>query len=236
MKNIDYYNHSVQSGYYDMVFKRNKGIQSAWHHIKFNYIKKKISSSKIHLDIGCGPGTFLGILKKKSIGVDISDSQINYAKKKYASKKIKFYRYKNKLPVKSGSVDSITLIELIEHVDNEDLSLILKECKRVLKHNGCLYLSTPNYYSLWPILEIFLNLVSPVDYKHEHINKFNKNKLKKILRKNDFDVLELNSFILISPFLAFLSFKFAKSMILLDNILTKLFPGFLLFSKAKKLK
>ena len=40
MKNIDYYNHSVQSGYYDIVFKKNKGIQSAWHHIKFNYIKK----------------------------------------------------------------------------------------------------------------------------------------------------------------------------------------------------
>ena len=44
MKNIDYYNHSVQSGYYDIVFKKNKGIQSAWHHIKFNYIKKKISN------------------------------------------------------------------------------------------------------------------------------------------------------------------------------------------------
>ena len=37
------------------------------------------------------------------------------------------------------------------------------------------------------------DLVSPVDYKHEHINKFNKNKLKKILRKNDFDVLEFNA-------------------------------------------
>ena len=90
MKNIDYYNHSVQSGYYDMVFKKNKGIQSAWHHIKFNYIKKKISNSKIHLDVGCGPGTFLGILKKKSIGVDISISQINYAKKIIQVKKLSF--------------------------------------------------------------------------------------------------------------------------------------------------
>ena len=194
MKNIDYYNHSVESGYYDIVFKKNKGIQSAWHHIKFNYIKKKISNSKIHLDVGCGPGTFLGILKKKSIGVDISINQINYAKKNYSTKKIKFYSYKNKLPIKSKSVDSVTLIELIEHVDNEDLALIFKECKRVLKDNGCLYLSTPNYYSLWPALEIILNLISPVDYKHEHINKFNKNKLKKIMKKKQFSCFRIKFF------------------------------------------
>ena len=176
-----------------------------------------------------------GNFKKKSIGVDISIRQINYAKKNYSTKKIKFYSYKNKLPIKSKSIDSVTLIELIEHVDNEDLDLIFKECKRVLKDNGCLYLSTPNYFSLWPALEIILNLISPVNYKHEHINKFNKNKLKKIMKKNNFQVLELNSFILISPFLAFFSFNFAKSMIVIDNILTKFIPGFLLFGKAKKL-
>ena len=176
----------------------------------------------------------MGILKKRSIGVDISNSQINYAKKNYSNKKIKFYSYKKKLPIKSKSVDSVTLIELIEHVDNEDLALILKECKRVLKDNGCLYLSTPNYYSLWPALEIILNLISPVDYKHEHINKFNKNKLKKIMEKNNFNVLELNSFILVSPFLAFFSFQLAKSMIVLDNILTRFFLAFYFLPKQKK--
>ena len=66
------------------------------------------------------------------------------------------------------------MIELIEHIDNRDLNHLLKECKRVLNKNGNIYLSTPNYLSLWPILEFFLNKVSPVDYKHEHINKFNK--------------------------------------------------------------
>ena len=63
MKNIDYYNTSVVDGYYDIVFRKKKGIQSAWHHIKFNYIKNKISKSSFHLDIGCGPGTFLGIFR-----------------------------------------------------------------------------------------------------------------------------------------------------------------------------
>mgnify|MGYP002877327035 FL=1 len=234
MKNISYYNNSVVNGYYDIIFEKKKGVQSAWHHIKFNYIKSKITKTNLHLDIGCGPGTFLGILKKKSIGIDVAQNQIKYAKEKYANKKIKFLTYKNKLPIKSNSIESISMIELIEHIDNKDLKYLLKECRRVLKKDGKIYLSTPNYLSLWPLLEFFLNIISPVNYKHEHINKFNKKRLKKIMVKSGFQIIELRSFILLSPFLAFFTFNFAKSMTFLDNFLTKFFPGFLLFCKLKK--
>ena len=64
MKNFNYYNNSITSGYYDIIFRRKKGIQCSWHYIKFNYINKKISKTNKYLDIGCGPGTFLGIIKK----------------------------------------------------------------------------------------------------------------------------------------------------------------------------
>ena len=234
MKNINYYNNSVNSGYYDIIFRRKRGIQSAWHHIKFNYIKDKIFNTKKHLDIGCGPGTFLGILKKKSIGIDVAYNQIDYAKKKYSNKKIKFLTYKNKLPIKSKTIESISMIELIEHIDDKDLGQLLKECKRVLKKNGYICLSTPNYFSLWPLLEFFLNKVSKVNYAHEHINKFNKYRLRNVMKKNGFEISELKSFMLISPFLAFISFKFAKSMIVFDNFLTNYFPGFLIFCKLTK--
>ena len=90
MKNIDYYNHSVQSGYYDMVFKKNKGIQSAWHHIKFNYIKKKISNSKIHLDVGCGPGTFFGNFKKNQLVLIYQLVKLIMQKKIIQVKKLSF--------------------------------------------------------------------------------------------------------------------------------------------------
>ena len=64
MKNISYYNNSIIGGYYDIIFRRKKGIQCSWHYIKFNYINKKISKINKRLDIGRGPGTFLGIIKK----------------------------------------------------------------------------------------------------------------------------------------------------------------------------
>ena len=54
-------------------------------------------------------------------------------KKNMQTKKIKFLTYKNRLPIKSNSIDSISMIELIEHIDNKDLKYLLKECSRVLK-------------------------------------------------------------------------------------------------------
>ena len=81
MENFDY--DTICVGYYDQIFKKNKGIQSAWHHIKFDYVEKKISDTENHLDIGCGSGTFLGnyLRNKKRIGVDIASKQIEYAVK-----------------------------------------------------------------------------------------------------------------------------------------------------------
>ena len=72
----------VKAGYYDLIYKKKSGIQSAWHHLKFDYLKKKINPKDVHLDIGCGAGTFLNKLKnKKSFGIDVSKNQILYAKK-----------------------------------------------------------------------------------------------------------------------------------------------------------
>ena len=69
----------IPVAYYDVVYKKKKGIQSAWHHIKFNFVSSKIKASTYHLDIGCGPGTFLGIHLKEinKIGLDISKNQID---------------------------------------------------------------------------------------------------------------------------------------------------------------
>ena len=176
MKKKFLYDGNIKAGYYDKIFLKKRGIQSAWHNIKFNYFKKRIKAKEIHLDIGCGPGTFVNILNKKSIGIDISNNQIIYAKNKFKNKKFKFKQFKKKIPLKKNSIDTISLIELIEHLNNKDLIFLMKECKRVLKKNGIIYLSTPNYYSLWPLLEILVNIFSSLNYKHQHINKFNKKK------------------------------------------------------------
>ena len=75
-------------GYYDKILtkglKNKKGIQANWHNLTFVEVAEFFDNTKKHLDYACGPGTFIGnYLNCDSIGIDVSDEQIDYAKKKY---------------------------------------------------------------------------------------------------------------------------------------------------------
>ena len=205
-KKYDY--NKIKYGFYDKIYKDKKGIRSAWHHIKFNFLKYKIKKNYKHLDIGCGSGTFINLLKNKyCIGIDISKKQIDFANKIYGSKKKKFVHYKKKIPFKQNSFESISLIELIEHLNNKEIKTLMNEAHRALKKNGKIFITTPNYFSLWPILELILNTVSEVKYEDQHINKFNFYKLRKLIDRKKFKIKQLNSFMVLSPFLALFSFR-----------------------------
>lgn len=235
MLNNNFNYEKIDTGYYDNIYNKNNGIRSAWHHIKFNFVKKNIITSHCHLDIGCGSGTFISLLNNKlSVGIDISKKQINFARKNYSSKNKKFFVYKKKIPFKKNYFDSISLIELIEHLSDNQIKLLMKEVHRVLKKNGSIYITTPNYFSLWPLLEFFLNKLSKVSYEHQHINKFNYLNLNKIIELDKYFICSKQSFIYISPFLAFFSFKLSLMISKIENFIFKFFPGFLLFMKLKK--
>ncbi len=225
----------IDTGFYDDIYHENKGIRSAWHHIKFNFIKDRINKKNHHLDIGCGSGTFISVLNNKfSVGIDISKKQIEYANKKYSSEAKNFVHFINEIPFKPDSFDSISIIELIEHLSDEEIKNLFNQIEKVLKKGGKIYITTPNYFSLWPILEFFLNKISKVSYEHQHINKFNFYNINKIIPKEKFNIIQKSSFIHLSPFMAFFSFKFSILFSLLEKILFKFFPGFLLFVEIEK--
>lgn len=92
------------------------------------------------LDIGCRKGFIQKYLPKSTeyYGVDF----IDYSK--YVKNFTKIDVTKHKLPFKSESFDTIILGEVLEHVINE--GLVLKECRRVLKKDGVLIVSVPNYH------------------------------------------------------------------------------------------
>ena len=231
MTKFDY--DTIPEGFYDKIFKLQKGIQSAWHHVKFDFVFNKIKESEIHLDVGCGPGTFIGNYMKNSnaVGVDISKDQINYANETYKNNKFILLNEK-KFPFRDKTFDSISLIEIIEHLEKNEINNLLFECKRCLKDDGFIILTTPNYMSFWPILELILNKISKVSYEHQHITKFNLLSLKKLIQELGFKSSKLGTFITISPFVAFLNFKFSKILSKINLLDTKL--GFLLYGILKK--
>ena len=90
---------------------------------------------------------------------NISEKQISYANKKYRTDSKKFLQFDKVIPFEDNSFDSVSMIELIEHLSDDEIANLFQQIYRVLKKGGKIYITTPNYLSLWPILEFFLNKI-----------------------------------------------------------------------------
>jgi SAM-dependent methyltransferase len=235
MSNFNY--ESIPAGYYDHVYKLKRGIQSKWHHLKFDFFAQRIKSSDRVLDIGCGPGTFLGNLESftKGCGIDISPSQIDYANEHYGSVNCSFECFDgNHLPYENNSFDVVTLVEVIEHLLPETVETLFSEAYRVLKNNGRLYVSTPNYGSLWPVLETVVNRKSGISYEEQHINFYKRDRLNKEIEATGFKQTNVRAYQFLAPFLAGLSWSLANGFNRIDRTFFSSRIGFLLFAEASK--
>jgi 2-polyprenyl-3-methyl-5-hydroxy-6-metoxy-1,4-benzoquinol methylase len=99
------------------------------------------------LDIGCGNGHFLFIMKKrgwKTIGVEIDPESVRIARELY--KLTVFNGELEDAAFPDHSFDAITLTHVLEHI-YDPLSL-LEECHRILSPEGHIYITTPNLQSM----------------------------------------------------------------------------------------
>lgn len=99
------------------------------------------------LDLGCGCGYGAAHLveapERLVLGVDRSAEGVGYARTHYRLRRLEFARADaTVLPIRSGSLDGVVAMEMIEHV--EDAKAVVCEVKRVLKAGGVFVVSTPN--------------------------------------------------------------------------------------------
>lgn len=156
-----------------------------------NYIRKNLRNKRsIFLDVGCGNGAVLNILKEDGFtngyGVDVSKLFIKEGRKKGLSN---LYRYTGKkLPFKNNFFDLIGSFNVLEHTQSPEEFLTEQIAK--LKKEGIILVASPNFLSvLFPsnhrrlkgISNKFRNLSLIVEKLSSTNNGFEK--MKPIIRK-----------------------------------------------------
>lgn len=142
---------------------------------------KSDKKSKI-LDIGCGYGAYLEELKLSGYenveGVDISSEQVEAARKKglkdvHEGDALSFVRKK-----KDNSIDVVLLIDIIEHMEVEEMFSIMDEVCRVLRKGGECVIHVPNAQG------IFGMRIRYGDLTHERA--FSPKSIQQLLRTTGF--------------------------------------------------
>ncbi len=188
------------------------------------------------LDIGCYDGHIGFLLKKKFgkkcevYGIDVANNSIKLARKRGIHAKVCDVTVR--INFEDNMFDYIFAGEIIEHL--QDTDFFMCEVKRVLKPNGTLILTTPNFLSLGRrIYYLFGKGIymeasfSLPENAAGHIRYFTFETLKELLSYHNFE-----STISFSEAVSFPGFD--------SNILAKIFPTFgrsiIMFSRNKKTK
>lgn len=188
-------------------------------------ILKKINpKNKRILDVGCGYGKLIQQTKKEYpdnefIGVDLNSNDVSIAKSNLKFGNF-FVMELESLNFKPASFDLIFCADTLEHAYNSEKAI--EELSRVLKRNGLLILSVPNYFNITGLFKLFFEKlgfyerntfngfrISPV----EHENFLTYFKLKKLLKKSEFTISYLEGIELLGGIIPFLGLYYTWYLI-----------------------
>lgn len=175
-------------GNYDWIEERMKADFSS----KVRLIKKIINKSDFNLlDVGCGKGFFTMEAANQGInavGIDVSESGINYAKNilNIKAEKISIEDF-SKIENNKSKFDSITLWATIEHI--ADPYSLLSSINLCLKKDGCLFLDTGLAYSR---IEKFLTGHSQWYDALQHLFVYSESGLRILLDKCGFEIIKVD--------------------------------------------
>ena len=109
------------------------------------------------LDIGCGRGEWLELLKKNSIvaqGIDLDEGMLKACNENNLNA-LKGDGFAHLKTLKDESLTTISAFHIVEHIPFETLQSFVSEAHRVLKPGGLLIIETPNPENIQVGTELF---------------------------------------------------------------------------------
>lgn len=194
--------YDLPPGYYEKSIKTNP-LQWFWHTRRFKNISQLIEPVKGEiLDIGSADGTFTEIVTncskaKKVIGIDILESAVKYANKRFKKdKRMKFLvADAHDLPFKKNRFAAVFCLEALEHII--DPQKVLAEIKRVLKQRGYLIILVPTDSCLFKIAWWMVLHTWGKHWQETHLQSFGQqNSLTRTIKKAGFKIEREKKFLL----------------------------------------
>jgi 2-polyprenyl-3-methyl-5-hydroxy-6-metoxy-1,4-benzoquinol methylase len=162
----------------------------------------KPNSRKRILDLGCGPGEIAvrcAIQGAEVFGIDISQDALKLSARRAELNNVKVNLFEfdgRNVPFTDSTFDSIIISDVVEHVDDQILDCLIKECYRLLKPDGYVVIHTSptkNIIQLTKMLkklsmnriDLYSRLITP-EYEHLHIRYHDARSLRTLLRRNNF--------------------------------------------------
>lgn len=148
------------------------------------------------LDIGCAYGYYLQMLKllnpdHECYGVEVAEDAVNYSRKMLGYDNIFWQSGSERVPLPDESLDLILLFDCIEHIpDIQNIECTFKECPRLLKNDGYLFVRTPANNLQTKICATIIRQGDKLAGK-DHPSLFTEKKLIKLIEKSYFNINQI---------------------------------------------
>lgn len=183
--------------------KKRAFFESGEEHIKFiiDIINRHIDPAftpSICLDFGCGVGRLVIPLAKRYknvIGVDVSDSMLEEARKNCLENEISnasFYKSDDNISSLNSKFDLIHSCLVFQHIPTKRGKLILKRLLDLLNEGGIAVIQIPFYRDAQPLREFICWLQKKVPFLANIVNLFRGRKfLQPPMQMNTYNLTEI---------------------------------------------
>ena len=176
--------HDKRKKIFESELKLLKGRER---HPHLQHLLRYLGKENLALDLGCGLLVNLNYLKNKGFKVVGVDIFLEMLREKNSQDVHLICADGLKLPFKNDNFGGLLLVDIIEHLPIGKMGDFMEEVKRVLKHDGVIFLHVPLEKSLSYRILNRLGMIWPKNPNHLH--DYNMKEIKEFIQKEEYEIL-----------------------------------------------
>jgi len=201
--------HDIAGGYQLDALLRGWAPQRAWHRARLDLVAHVLPprNGSLILDAAAGSGIVTWRFPDSHIvSADMRVSACRFVRTHTPNARAAAGEL-CALPFQSASFSQIYFLEAVEHLSEDDGRSALAELRRVARPGARCLVTTPNYHSLWVVIERALDALrlTPPMSNAQHQSRYDAGSLADIAQAAGWRVVRSGSFNLAAPMIGMLS-------------------------------